>query len=64
MRTSSVRVPSSVFHVFARTWRAPAERNARTALWRDDYFLCAGCDQLYWRGTHWDRIAQALAASA
>ena len=36
----------------------------RTALWRDDYWLCAGCDQLYWRGTHWDRIAQALAASA
>jgi uncharacterized protein len=36
----------------------------RTALWRDDYSLCAGCDHLYWRGTHWSRIAQALAASA
>jgi uncharacterized protein with PIN domain len=36
----------------------------RTARWLDDYALCAGCDHLYWRGTHWDRIAQALAASA
>jgi uncharacterized protein len=36
----------------------------RTALWRDEYALCAGCDHLYWRGTHWSGIAQALAASA
>lgn len=36
----------------------------RTARWLDDYWLCASCDHLYWRGTHWDRIAQALAASA
>jgi len=36
----------------------------RTALWRDDYTLCAGCDHLYWRGTHWERIARTLAASA
>lgn len=36
----------------------------RTARWCDDYTLCAGCDHLYWRGTHWDHIAQALAASA
>jgi uncharacterized protein with PIN domain len=36
----------------------------RTALWRDDYALCAGCDHLYWRGTHWDGIARTLAASA
>jgi uncharacterized protein with PIN domain len=36
----------------------------RTALWKDDYMLCAECDHLYWRGTHWDRISQALAASA
>jgi uncharacterized protein len=36
----------------------------RTALWRDDFALCAGCDHLYWRGTHWERIARTLAASA
>jgi uncharacterized protein len=36
----------------------------RTALWRDDYALCDGCGHLYWRGTHWERIAQTLAASA
>ena len=24
----------------------------RTAAWLDTYYLCAGCDQLYWEGTH------------
>jgi uncharacterized protein with PIN domain len=24
----------------------------RTAGWLDDYFVCAGCDQLFWEGTH------------
>lgn len=32
----------------------------RTAVWKDEYFLCAGCDQLFWRGTHWERMQQAL----
>ena len=32
----------------------------RTALWKDEYFLCAGCDRLYWQGTHWQRIAARL----
>ncbi len=32
----------------------------RTALWKDEYFVCAGCDRLFWRGTHWDRIESAL----
>jgi uncharacterized protein len=36
----------------------------RTARWKDEYFLCAGCDRLFWRGTHWTRIAGALAAAA
>lgn len=32
----------------------------RTAKWLDEYFVCAGCDQLFWKGTHWSRIASAL----
>jgi uncharacterized protein with PIN domain len=32
----------------------------RTYLWQDDYFLCAGCGKLYWRGTHWTRIRETL----
>jgi hypothetical protein len=32
----------------------------RTALWKDEYFVCAGCDGLFWRGTHWERIEAAL----
>jgi uncharacterized protein with PIN domain len=32
----------------------------RTALWKDEYFVCAACDRLFWRGTHWERIARAL----
>jgi uncharacterized protein with PIN domain len=36
----------------------------RTALWLDEYTLCRACHHLYWRGTHWDRIAKTLAAIA
>jgi uncharacterized protein with PIN domain len=32
----------------------------RTALWKDEYFVCAGCDRLFWHGTHWERIETAL----
>jgi uncharacterized protein len=32
----------------------------RTALWQDEYFVCAECDHLFWRGTHWERIAATL----
>ena len=32
----------------------------RTARWLDEYFVCAGCDGLFWRGTHWERIAREL----
>jgi len=32
----------------------------RTALWKDEYFVCAGCDRLFWRGTHWQRIDETL----
>ena len=32
----------------------------RTALWQDEYYLCRGCGRLFWRGTHWARIADRL----
>lgn len=34
----------------------------RTARWLDEYFVCARCDRLFWRGTHWQRIQAKLAA--
>jgi hypothetical protein len=36
----------------------------RTAAWQDEYFLCQGCGQLFWRGTHWERIRARLGAAA
>jgi uncharacterized protein with PIN domain len=36
----------------------------RTARWLDEYFVCAGCDRLFWQGTHWERIAQTLREAA
>ena len=36
----------------------------RTARWLDAYFVCAGCDGLFWRGTHWERIARTLKEAA
>jgi uncharacterized protein with PIN domain len=32
----------------------------RTALWKDEYFVCAECGRLFWRGTHWERIEKTL----
>jgi uncharacterized protein with PIN domain len=32
----------------------------RTALWLDEFFVCAQCSQLFWRGTHWEKIAREL----
>jgi uncharacterized protein with PIN domain len=36
----------------------------RTARWKDEYFVCAGCDRLFWQGTHWERIERTLRAAA
>ena len=36
----------------------------RTARWKDEYFVCAGCDRLFWQGTHWERIEKRLQAAA
>jgi len=32
----------------------------RTALWKDEYFVCQACGQLFWEGTHWERIRARL----
>lgn len=32
----------------------------KTARWLDEYFVCAQCARLFWRGTHWQRIASEL----
>lgn len=33
----------------------------KTARWLDEYFLCAGCGQLYWEGTHVAALRARLA---
>jgi len=33
----------------------------RTARWKDEYSICDGCGQLFWEGTHWERITRQLA---
>lgn len=32
----------------------------RTYRWLNEYFLCEACGQLFWRGTHWQRIQKQL----
>jgi hypothetical protein len=32
----------------------------RTAAWLDDYMICPACGQLYWRGTHHDRLTRQI----
>src|ERR1035438_1219939 len=34
----------------------------RTYRWLDEFFVCRRCDQLFWHGTHWQRIVKALTA--
>jgi uncharacterized protein with PIN domain len=41
--------------------RVPVPIPPRTAAWLDDYWLCAGCGQLYWEGTHVERLQERLA---
>lgn len=36
----------------------------RTAGWLDAYFVCEECDQLFWEGTHWQRIRERLRRAA
>ena len=32
----------------------------RTYQWLDEYFQCRSCNQLFWHGTHWQRIEATL----
>jgi hypothetical protein len=32
----------------------------RTYLWLDEFWLCSRCGQLFWHGTHWQRVAKRL----
>ena len=32
----------------------------KTRPWLDDYYVCARCGQLFWQGTHWERIERQL----
>jgi uncharacterized protein len=36
----------------------------RTYRWLDEYFVCARCDRLFWRGTHWMSIERQLKLAA
>jgi len=36
----------------------------KTARWLDAYFVCAECGQLFWRGTHWQRMQERLARAS
>jgi uncharacterized protein with PIN domain len=57
MSCGGVLVPTTKEDVFPRI-------PPRTAKWLDEYFVCASCDRLFWQGTHWERIAKALAEAA
>lgn len=36
------------------------EAPPRTFAWLDEFFRCARCGQLFWKGTHWNNIARRL----
>lgn len=41
--------------------RIEARIPPKTARWLDEYYLCAGCDRLYWHGTHVMSLRRRLA---
>ena len=53
MACGGALVPTAKDAVFSRI-------PPRTAKWLDEYFVCGRCDRLFWRGTHWERIARTL----
>lgn len=36
----------------------------RTYRWLDEFFVCQRCGQLFWHGTHWERIRDQLRRTA
>ena len=57
MACGGILVPRSKEDVFSRI-------PPKTAKWLDEYYVCAGCDRLFWRGTHWERISKTLTWAA
>lgn len=48
----------------ALTWIPKAsvrgEAPPRTYCWLDDFYRCLSCGQLFWQGTHWNKISKQL----
>src|SRR5262249_54551205 len=44
------------FNEFHLKERIPSQ----TFRWPDEYFVCAQCNQLFWRGTHWQTIRSEI----
>ena len=48
----------------ALTWIPKAsvrgEAPPRTYCWLDDFYRCLRCGQLFWQGTHWNKISKQL----
>ena len=36
----------------------------RTYLWLEEFFECTRCHQLFWQGTHWQRVSNSLRETA
>ena len=36
----------------------------KTYLWLDEFYRCANCNKLFWKGTHWHRVDKALDTAA
>ncbi len=36
------------------------EAPPRTFAWLDEFFRCTRCEQLFWKGTHWNNISRRL----
>jgi uncharacterized protein len=36
----------------------------RSFEWQENFFQCLGCGRIFWRGTHWQRIAGKLQQAA
>jgi uncharacterized protein len=45
----------------AKAEAVSAEVPERVRELHDEFFVCQSCGQVYWKGTHWDRINERLA---
>jgi hypothetical protein len=35
----------------------------KTYRWLNDFFRCARCNKLFWKGTHWERMERLFGSS-